>query len=624
MCRTEKRELEVKLEEYILCMEENAALMRDVPMPELDEQLFSLFEKTGNRLAYENVYFQRRKYLAVYGCLAILQTSLSNPGSSPGNLLKLEEVIRGICKEECWALPAHVDRANDPGWRRTVDLFAAETGGALAEILALAGEKLDPEVQKLARKAVMERVLTPFLESRAPYSWWERGDNNWNAVCAGSIGCAGIYLLTEEPEHLNPLLERIVDSLSYYIEGFADDGACLEGLGYFGYGFSYYVSFAELLYRYTKGKTDLLGPEKVRRIALFQQKCYFPSGRTLSFSDGGGNEKYRMGLTCALAKRFPEVEIPPAACAGGFETDPCYRFMAIYRDVIWTRGYLEDCDEAQIGSESQNSSESQAGNVSPVNASAGSILFCPTAGEYVLTDSTAGDSAYTVLPDAQWSLARGFSGGGMACKGGTNGEPHNHNDIGSFLYLLGDEMLLADLGAGEYTKAYFTEEKRYQILCSRSLGHNVPLIDGKEQKAGEPYRCDSFWSDEKGKTVIHFASAYGNHAVRDLVRTMKYDALSECLVVEDVLEAEGDPVVSMQENLVTEFQPRIEENCIIIKGKNHACRITVEDAAGRITAAEKKHYDHEGNSKVVFCLSWETPADGSKGRRCRFRIQWVK
>lgn len=130
-------------------MEENAAAMRDVPMPQLDEQLFSLFEKTGNRLAYEDVYFQRRKYLAVYGCLAILQTSQSH--SCAGNLLKLEEVIRRICKEECWALPAHVDRANDSDWRRTVDLFAAETGGALAEILALAGEKLDPEVQKLAR-----------------------------------------------------------------------------------------------------------------------------------------------------------------------------------------------------------------------------------------------------------------------------------------------------------------------------------------------------------------------------------------------------------------------------------------------------------------------------------------
>lgn len=56
----------------------------------------------------------------------------------------------------------------------------------------------------------------------------------------------------------------------------------------------------------------------------------------------------------------------------------------------------------------------------------------------------------------------------MAAKGGNNGEPHNHNDVGSFFYLVGDEMLLTDLGAGEYTKEYF-HEGRYRILCNNSL-----------------------------------------------------------------------------------------------------------------------------------------------------------
>ena len=69
----------------------------------------------------------------------------------------------------------------------------------------------------------------------------------------------------------------------------------------------------------------------------------------------------------------------------------------------------------------------------------------------------------------------------MAAKGGNNGESHNHNDVGSFLYLAGDEMLLTDLGAGEYTRDYFGE-KRYDILCNHSFGHSVPVIDGKGRK----------------------------------------------------------------------------------------------------------------------------------------------
>ena len=67
-----RAELYEFLEKYLGCMKENAVRMMDEPMPEADEELFSLFEKTGNRLRYEEVYFLRRKYLAVFGCLSIL------------------------------------------------------------------------------------------------------------------------------------------------------------------------------------------------------------------------------------------------------------------------------------------------------------------------------------------------------------------------------------------------------------------------------------------------------------------------------------------------------------------------------------------------------------------------
>lgn len=66
------------------------------------------------------------------------------------------------------------------------------------------------------------------MNSRPPYNFWEGGDNNWNAVCCGSIGCAALSLMQEEPERLQPLLERLELSLRSYIGGFSDDGACME------------------------------------------------------------------------------------------------------------------------------------------------------------------------------------------------------------------------------------------------------------------------------------------------------------------------------------------------------------------------------------------------------------
>ena len=43
--------------------------LRNQEPPALTEEDFYLFEKTGNRLMYENAYFARRKYLTVFGIL---------------------------------------------------------------------------------------------------------------------------------------------------------------------------------------------------------------------------------------------------------------------------------------------------------------------------------------------------------------------------------------------------------------------------------------------------------------------------------------------------------------------------------------------------------------------------
>ncbi|NJM08855.1 hypothetical protein HC891_25625 [Candidatus Gracilibacteria bacterium] len=92
------------------------------------------------------------------------------------------------------------------------------------------------------------------------------------------------------------------------------------------------------------------------------------------------------------------------------------------------------------------------------------------------------------LPDIQWFIARGAPGADdglvLAAKGGHNAEPHNQNDVGSFVVHWRGETLLADLGAMRYTRDNFRSGQRYQMFANRSLGHNVPLVQGYEQVAG--------------------------------------------------------------------------------------------------------------------------------------------
>lgn len=551
-------------------IEQLANRMRNETMPSLTEELFALFENTGNRLKYEDVYFARRKFLAVFGMAAYLWRR-------PADMVKLEEILVEICGEECWALPAHVNRRENPGWRNTVDLFAAETAQALSEIVVLLGENvtqqglgLSREICERVKDETERRVLRPF---EAAQQGWECSDHNWNAVCSGSIGSAAMYLLAgKEEKRLQSILQRVCYSLTFYLDGFREDGACMEGVGYFTYGMTYFTGFAEQLFRYSKGAIDLFDNEKVRRIAEFQQKIYFCSGRTVSFSDGDSAAKFRMGLTSFLSRKFDTVRIPDSRFAADFETDPCYRFMGLLRDYEWTK------DATEEGSEQPGCA-----------------------------------SRHDILPEAQWSICESKNGIGFAIKGGDNDEPHNHNDVGSFIYLVGGEPLITDLGAGEYTAEYFGEG-RYNILCNSSLGHSVPICNGMLQRAGKQYKASSFTADGAGTTKIAFAGAYEDGVINELDRTTVFSLEEGTLWVEDRVQMSvgmGTELPVFTENLVTQGAVVLQENAVIIQGKRVSCMVQTEGKTKNLRVMEKNHSNHEGETEIVRLIQWEVL--GEKG-----------
>ncbi|MNV89055.1 hypothetical protein D3C71_1833170 [compost metagenome] len=75
-----------------------------------------------------------------------------------------------------------------------------------------------------------------------------------------------------DPGLLTEILFRTESSMRYYLEGFGEDGACLEGLGYWNYGFGYFTYYSDLLRSRSGRKLDWFHNDKVRRIARFQQQ----------------------------------------------------------------------------------------------------------------------------------------------------------------------------------------------------------------------------------------------------------------------------------------------------------------------------------------------------------------
>ncbi|MDY3919519.1 MAG: heparinase II/III family protein [Candidatus Limivivens sp.] len=592
-----KEQLKQFLKHYEQEVMTAADAMRREEIPPITEELFSLFEKTGNRITYENVYFRRRKFLAVYGMAALLHRRKED-------LCMLEKIIREICREICWALPAHVNRVQQPDtWMITVDLFASETAFALTEIGSLLKEELPGEILAEIREKAMSRVLLPFEQSPIPYGIWENCDHNWNAVCAGSIGCAAIELLKEEPKRLEKLLSRIQNSLTHYVDGFSDDGACMEGLSYFTYGMSFFAAFAQKLEAYTHGACDLLAGEKLKKMMEFQQKCYFPGGLSICFSDGSSQEKFRVGLTCYLSMKDEKVQFPAMELAAGLDSDNCYRWAILYRDYRFTLDCLQSLEDKAAPGFSQ-----AASSVSDAHSG-------HTARTSVLGTNVS--SCQETLPQAQWTICRGLhAAAGAAIKGGHNGEPHNHNDVGSFHYAIGKELFFSDLGAGEYTREYFQPETRYTIFVNQSQSHNVPIIGGHGQKPGKEYGCSLFETDGKGHTKLALEGAYGEPGLASFLRCLDFVENEGSLTVTDSFE--GDPKLEILENLVTPWLPRISGNQVILQGKSHRCILTVQGSE-EISVSEQTYSDHKGILQKVYLLRWNVSMADGKGT-ARYRI----
>ena len=549
-------------------------------MPLITEELFGLYEKNGNRILYERVYFRRRKFLAVFGLEAVAQ--LESTGRAEKDILeKLVQVIDEICAEICWALPPHVNRSEEKWWE-TVDLFASETAQALAELSERLWDILPKETLVTIRENVERRVFLPFFTSPVPYRRWENSRHNWNGVCAGAIGSACLHLIKDKTR-LEEYLKRICGGLQYYMEGFTEDGACTEGLSYYNYGMTYFCNFAQELYDKTGGKQDLFcgiwgkfgksTEDKRAKIAAFPAKCFFTDGRTLSFADGNNRGIFRMGLGCVLAMHYPCFRFPDMNRAAGLDTDGCYHFASLKMDLLMPGRLLA------VGAVSGEKKE-----------------------------------AVDILPAAQWVVARSVAGASMACKGGHNMEFHNHNDVGHFIYEGMGTMFFTDLGAGEYKKGYFGEG-RYQVLCNRSMGHSVPLVNGKEQQSGAEYGCTDFQAVSDADTVkvsMDIAKAYETGTIQKLERSLKFCLKTGQLKVTDKFLLYGEPGEYVEENLITQIPPVVEKDRVLLTDGRKVCSLRVEQAAG-FTVTEYEHCNHKGVQEKVYAVRWKADLKGKTG-----------
>jgi hypothetical protein len=140
-------------------------------------------------------------------------------------------------------------------------------------------------------------------------------------------------------------------------------------------------------------------------------------------------------------------------------------------------------------------------------------------------------------PQAQILVVRDLSEAkkplSFAIKGGHNSEPHNHNDIGSFVVGVGDRILNGDSGVPIYTA------KNVGVIRSSSM-HPVPYPNKTMQAKGKEF-CGKVLEvkNDAVRSMVRFdlAKAYPAKAgLVKLIRIAEYDRSKHTITITDECE----------------------------------------------------------------------------------------
>lgn len=469
---------------------EEVALMVKKPMPPFVDSLYLHLNATNVRLPGENMMNARYNYvfkLAMAECL-----------ENKGRYVRaIENGIIELCKQKPWSIPAH-DRSlqNYNGTDYYVDLVVATAGNSLAQCVYMLDDKLSMETRARVQCAFSEKVFRPIrrcLEETKPFYWFTV-TNNWNSVCLAGVTGAALTLLTDKEERAY-FVAAAEKYNEYGMKGYADDGYCSEGVGYYNYGFRAYILLREEVCRATQGKIDFFRTPKFARIARYGKNIQMLNGLCPAYSD------CRIGLS-------PDW----------FITNYC-------DNVLGTAPFYEKYNFPQGGNLSLNFIE----------------MFPKQAWRMDLTDDiraalrAEADTLHSYYEQAGILIARPVADGAcrmaVSVKGGHNAENHNHNDVGSYAVSLGKEMMAGDQGGPfSYPGDYFDRNAPEKYKSKGSFGHPVPVVNGTMQSTGRKAQgavLEKQFTDTKDLFRINYTSAYAVAELNELIRTFQYDRTGE-------------------------------------------------------------------------------------------------
>ena len=363
-------------------------------------------------------------------------------------------------------------------------------GDTLAQSLYLLGDKIPADTRARVTAGMEKHVFGPMRESFMQGSsaadrsgnWWLYADMNWNAVCVKGVTGAALAMLPDVNDRAM-FVAAAEHYIQHYDKGFGGDGYDTEGLGYWNYGFSHFIELRENVLRASGGKIDLLGDEKMQRVAMFGLQFPMLPNNSAPYGDAGRMPRADEHLVATIDHIF---EIPQVAGLAVKSTGLQHvGLTSISLDLFPVPG-------DQI-----------------VSASA-QALSHPTLQTYY---AESGVLVSHAAPGQNFAVT---------IKAGGN-TTHSHNDIGSFVLGMADVQPIGDPGGPAfYTGATFGPHRLDSKLLN-SFGHPVPEIGGNLQldattvKVSVPAHA---FSDAEDSLTIDMTNAYKVAELKSVTRTL--------------------------------------------------------------------------------------------------------
>ena len=460
------------------------------PWTVLPWTVFAENKKTGNRVNYEALCFEKRRQMAAI----VMAEIMEGEGRFMGDII---DGMGSFCEETWWGIPAHYPKAVPLTELQEVDLFNAETASLIVWTRYMLEKQFDafsPDLNQRIDQEIERRILQPAVERDY---WWKTAGMNWNPwICSNWLTC--VLICEKNEARKAEAIAQIRKATQAFIDAYPEDGGCDEGPGYWDRAAA---SMFEIMRLLDFGSIE----PKVQKMAAYAYKTYIGNDYCVCFADAHEN------------KAVQQVNI--VYPFGLWLNDPTMREFGAYlgrqKGVLTNPAALYD----------------KSGNFPTLGRE---LFFLRHINDFIAEKSREPLLKDVWLPDLQIMTARR---GNMyvAMKGGTNGESHNHNDVGSFIVYTPQELspltshlspltshfspLFIDPAVGEYTAKTFSKD-RYEVWTMQSGYHNLPQINGIDQKDGKDYAAKVV-SHQDGRLCLDIAGAYPKEAaVKSWKRTV--------------------------------------------------------------------------------------------------------